>query len=134
MARKALPTDSLDKLLDEATAVREHTRPHIRRAAAKGRIGRMPKTKHPSVRAENRRAERRKAARDVETPFSRNHDAIVRYAASRGVMLGHGFPPLQAARLAAKMAADVMEVSKRDGVMPWTVVSRALAGYLVDHA
>src|SRR5688572_25352794 len=132
MARKALPTDSLDKLLDEATAVREHTRPEVR--AAKTRIGRMPKTKHAKVNARDRRSERTKANRDVETPFAKNHDAVVRYAASRGVMLGHGFPPLQAARLAAKMAADVMEVSRRDRVMPWTVVSRAIAGYLVDNA
>ena len=133
MARKALPTNSLDKLLDEVTAVREHTRPEVRRVA-KTRVGRLPKTKHAGVGATNRRGERKKAHRDVETPFARNHDALVRYAASRGVMLGHGFPPLQAARLAAKMAADVMEVSRRDGVMPWTVVSRALAGYLVDNA
>ncbi len=133
MARKALPTDSLDKLLDEATSVREHTRPEVRKAKA-GRIGRMPKDKHGVKGVRDRRAERMKANRDVETPFTRNHDAVVRYAASRGVMLGHGFPPVQAARLVAKMAADVMEVSRRDRVMPWTVVSRALAGYLVENA
>lgn len=134
MARKAIPSDSLDKLIDEAAAVREHTRPEIKRAA-KTRIGRMPKTKHASVKEiRDRRSARVKANRDVETPFARNHDAVVRYAASRGVMLGSGFPPVQAARLVAQMAADVMELSRRDRVMPWTVVSRALAGYLVENA
>lgn len=67
----------------------------------------------------------------TENPFTRNHDALQRYAAARGVP--YRGSATDSLRLAVRFAVDVNRLARRDRVSVLTVVSRALAGYLTER-
>ena len=106
--RSALPGGALDKLMNEVKP-------------SKPKLG----TPRPAARRAKRAAAR------VVRPKLELGDPVVRYAASRGLMPPAG--PLESVRLAMQLAMDVRDVARRERVGVFTVVSRALAGYLQDH-
>lgn len=126
MARKALPTGALGRLIDETERAPRATR------TGSQRMGTVTKRKAAAKAARASAAPpSRRAARDQSNPFARNHDAVVRYAASRG--MHYAGNPMDGVRLAVALAADLREVARRDRVTVLTVISRALAGYLTEN-
>lgn len=114
--RSALPGGALDKLMEES-------RPLHQQAAA--------------PRAAKRKSASRLASKvgkihvTTTRPAVPHTDPVVRYAASRGLVLAAG--PLESVRLAMQLAMDVREVARKEHVGVVTVVTRALAGYLHDR-
>ena len=102
--RSALPGGALDKLMSEVKP-------------SKPKLGTPRRAKRVAAR--------------VLRPKLELGDPVVRYAASRGLMPPAG--PLESIRIAMQLAMDVRDVARRERVGVFTVVSRALAGYLQDH-
>ena len=128
--RRALPTGALGRLIEETDRAPRATRTGSQRMGTVTRRAGAGKLARKSAgRAEV--AERR-PGRDQANPFARNHDAVIRYAASRGV--AYSGNPMDGVRLAVALAADLREVARRDRVTVLTVISRALAGYLTENA
>jgi hypothetical protein len=126
MARKsALPEGSLDRLIDEVTA----PAPPAKRG--KDAVGAARRGTPRSAAFRSRSTKPRAAPARSRSPFSVNADDVVRYAASRGVVIEGG--PLEKLRLAWQYAIDVREVARKEQVSSLTVLSRALAAYLVLH-
>ena len=138
MARKtALPKDALDRLIDEVKpiAVDHALRAGRGSAPGPGGVRARPQRTRTSLRGKVKKGRvgaygPSKRSREETNPFSRNHDAVVRYATARGVQVGGG--PVEQIKLALQLVADVREVARRERVGVFTVVSRALAGYLTD--
>ena len=125
MARKtALPTDALDRLIDEVKPMADPITIRPRKSAARTSLRNKVKKGRVGAYGPSKRS------REETNPFSRNHDAIVRYATARGVAVGGG--PIEQIKLALQLVADIRQVARRERVGMFTVVSRALAGYLTD--
>lgn len=141
MARKsALPQGALDKLIDEVQRENRVKREPAVTASSRSRTtSRPPRATPRGTRAGTGRIGGRAPATPVriaggssagrgDNPFRRDHDAIVRWAASRGISMGGG--PVETVRLLLRLSADVREVARRERVSSLTIVSRALASYI----
>lgn len=128
--RRALPTGALGRLIEETDRAPRPTRTGSQRMGTVTKRASASASRSKAARTSS--AARRPAGRDQQNPFARNHDAVVRYAASRGVTYAGN--PMDGVRLAVLLAADLREVARRDRVTVFTVISRALAGYLTDNA
>src|SRR4051794_23180115 len=117
--RSALPGGALDKLMDEV----KPSKPKLGtpRRAARSAPKRSASSSRP-IRGE---------ARMVTRPKLELGDPVVRYAASRGLMPATG--PMESVRLAMQLAMDVRDLARRERVGVFTVVTRALAGYLHER-
>lgn len=111
--RSALPGGALNKLMDEVRPAKTLAQPK-RQARS---------SKRPSSASKPRAGTTR--------PMVQLGDPVVRYAASRGLLLPAG--PLESVRLAMQIAMDVRDLARRERTGIFTVVTRALAGYLQEQ-
>lgn len=129
MARRtALPGGALDQLMKEAP---KRTRVPVpgRRGSGAAQAARRAPRRSSRVAAKTGRIV--DASGEVRSTAGMLHDPVARYAASRGVVVAGG--PLESARLVFQMAVDVRELAKKERVGVFTVVARALAGYISDR-
>src|SRR3954464_4881974 len=115
--RSALPGGALDKLMDEVKP-------------SKPKLG-TPRRARTSPKRASASRPIRGEARVVTRPKLELGDPVVRYAASRGLMPPAG--PMESVRLAMQLAMDVRDLARRERFVMFTVVTRALAGYLHER-
>ena len=132
MARKsALPSGALDKLIDEVTAPAAEEAGRAKKGDSLGPL-RAGTPRSAKFRARSGMRPRARAGDGAaRSPFRIDADAVVRYAASRGVVVEGG--PMEKLRLAWQYAIDVTDLAKRERVSRLTVLSRALASYLMSR-
>lgn len=111
--RSALPGGALNKLMDEV------------------RPAKTPSLGQPKRQARSSKRASSKPRAGTTRPMVQLGDPVVRYAASRGLLLPAG--PLESVRLAMQIAMDVRDLARRERTGIFTVVTRALAGYLQEQ-
>ncbi len=132
MARNALPTGTLDRLIGESAPGRVPAATVRPKTAATAASAARPEGRRPSRGARpaagrRTRTGRREPAR-APAPRPIPGDPLERYAVSRGVSPHGGIG--DRLRFAVQLALDLRDLSRKERVGLLTVVSRALVGYL----